>query len=400
MNLSYIINHLGEERSQYLYSISPPVFQSSNFTFKDVASMRNSLKNEMNVPFYTRGCNPTVAILRKKLAALAGSDDALVFSSGSAAISAAVLSQVQTGDHIVCVAKPYSWTQKLLMNHLSRFGVKHTMVDGTDVNNFAEAIMPNTKVLFLESPNSITFELQNISQVVQLAKKHNLVSIIDNSYSTPLWQQPIAMGIDIVCHSASKYLGGHSDIVAGVLCSNNTIIKQVFEGEYMTMGGIISPHDAWLMIRGLRTLPLRMKQVAENTTKVIDFLTTHPLIEKVYFPFAADSLQLKLAKQQMRNAGGLLSVLVKANNMAQMEQFCNSLQYFILACSWGGYESLIFPMCVLHSSQNYDKSIQPWNLVRLFIGLEEAEVLINDLAQALNSMGVDQVSIVCLSNEK
>ncbi|OWY23455.1 aminotransferase class V-fold PLP-dependent enzyme [Sphingobacteriales bacterium UPWRP_1] len=384
MDLSYILNHLGEERQQYRYAVSPPVFQSSNFTFPDIAVMRRSLQDEMNTPFYTRGCNPTVAMLRQKVAALEKAEDALIFSSGSAAIAAAVLSQVKAGDHIVCVQKPYSWTNKLLNNFLPRFGVQATMVDGTDAQNYRNALQPNTRLLFLESPNSITFELQDIEAVVRIAKEHHLVTVIDNSYATPIYQNPIEMGVDIVTHSASKYLGGHSDIVAGVLCGSKQMVQQIFESEFMTLGGIISPHDAWLMIRGLRTLPLRLQKVSETTARVVAFLEQQPWVKKVYYPFSPSHPQHQLARKQMKGCGGLFSVELNVQTLEEVETFCNNLRYFILACSWGGYESLVFPMCVLYTSQNYMQvqSQLPFNLIRLYIGLEDADTLISDLEQA------------------
>ncbi|OWY19502.1 aminotransferase class V-fold PLP-dependent enzyme [Sphingobacteriales bacterium UPWRP_1] len=384
MDLSFILNHLGEERQQYRNAVSPPVFQSSNFTFPDIEVMRRSLKDELNTPFYTRGHNPTVAILRQKVAALEKAEDALIFSSGSAAIAAAVLSQVKAGDHIICVQKPYSWTNKLLNNFLPRFGVQATMVDGTNAENYRNALQPNTRLLFLESPNSITFELQDIEAVVRIAKEHHLVTIIDNSYATPIYQNPVEMGVDIVTHSASKYLGGHSDIVAGVLCSSKQIIQQIFESEFMTLGGIISPHDAWLMIRGLRTLPLRVQKVSETTAKVVAFLEQQPWVKKVYYPFSPSHPQYSLAQKQMKGCGGLFSLELKADTIEEVEIFCNNLHYFLLACSWGGHESLVFPMCVLYTSQNY-MQVQtqlPFNLIRFYIGLEDAGILIADLEQA------------------
>lgn len=386
MDLSYILNQLGEERENYYQAVSPPIIQSSNFTFKDVATMRNSLQDEMNTPFYTRGCNPTVAILRKKVAALEKAEDALIFGSGSAATSASVMAFLKAGDHIVCVDKPYSWTNKLLLNLLSRFNVEHTFVDGRDPSNYEEAIRPNTKILFLESPNSMTFELQDIEEVVKIAKKHGLMTIMDNSYASPLFQNPIEMGVDLVTHSATKYMCGHSDVVAGVVCGSHEHIRHIFGSEYMTLGAIISPNDAWLMIRGLRTLPIRMKYIAESTQQIVQWLEQHPLVEKVYYPFSSNFPQYELAKKQMKNASGLFSLQLKAENMDQIERFCNHLQHFLLACSWGGHESLVFPICVLYTSENYGSSTLPWNLIRLNIGLEETEVLIRDLEGALEGM--------------
>ena len=388
MNTSFILNHLGEDRENYKYAVSPPIFQTSNFTFSDLNHMRESLQDEMNNHFYTRGCNPTVAILRKKLAALENAEDALVFGSGIAAITSAVMAHVNAGDHIICVQKPYSWTYKLLVNLLSRFGVTHTFIDGTNAANFEQAIQPNTKVIFLESPNSLTFELQDLEAVAHIAQKRGITTMIDNSYCTPLYQKPIDLGIDISIHTASKYLNGHSDIVAGVLCASKKITSRIFESEFMTLGGIISPNDAWLMMRGLRTLPLRLERSAKSAEKIVAWLKGHPRVDKIYFPFLPTNSQYKLAIKQMKGACGLFSMELKADSMEEVERFCNKLQYFLMACSWGGHESLIFPMCVLHGSANYSKTDKPWNFIRFYIGLEEPDVLIADIEQAFAAMNV------------
>ncbi|WNJ20829.1 aminotransferase class I/II-fold pyridoxal phosphate-dependent enzyme [Pontibacter sp. G13] len=389
MDLSYIINHLGEEREQYFGAAAPPIMQSSNFAFPTVDEMRKGLTDEMGTPFYTRGHNPTVAILRKKLAALEAAEDCLVFASGSAAIGAAVMSCVESGDHVVCVQKPYSWTAKLLSNMLSRYGIETTYVDGRNTQEFAEAVRENTKLFMLESPNSMTFELQDIEAITTLAKSRGIATIMDNSFSTPLNQQPITLGVDIVVHSASKYLNGHSDIVAGVLCASAERTAQIFASEFMTLGGIISPNDAWLMLRGLRTLPIRMERVAQSTPKIVEFLESHPAVKKVYYPFSASFPQRELAEQQMKAPTGQFSIELQAAHIGDVERFCNHLKYFLLACSWGGYESLAFPMAALYGSANYGNTSLPWNLVRFYIGLEDADVLIKDLEEALALIPVE-----------
>jgi len=386
MELSDIINHLGEDRENYYNSISPPIFQSSNFCFPDVKTLRESLKKELEIPFYSRGHNPTVGILRKKMAALEGAEDALIFASGSAAIAAAVMSVVKSGDHIICVEKPYSWTNKLLNNYLVEYGVESDMIDGTDVANFKNAIKSNTKLIILESPNSLTFELQDLEAVAHLAKESGVITLCDNSYSTPLLQQPIELGIDMVVHSASKYIGGHSDLVAGVLCASKERIDKIFASEFMTMGGIISPQEAWLMIRGLRTLKLRVDKSCATTMNVALFLEEHPRVEKVLFPFLSSHPQNELAKKQMKDCGGMFSILLKAEKMEEVERFCDNLKKFLMACSWGGHESLIFPICALYDSQNYQHDEIPWNLIRFYIGLEEPELLIKDIEQALDQI--------------
>lgn len=345
--------------------------------------MREKLTRELETPFYTRGYNPTVAMLRKKIAALEGAEDALVFASGSGAIAAAVMSCVKGGDHAVCVKKPYSWTNNLLSKYLSQYGVQVTFVEGSDAQNYINAIQENTRLIYIESPNSLTFELQDIRAIAQAAKERNITTIIDNSYSSPLNQSPIAMGIDMVVHSASKYLNGHSDVVAGVVCSTRERIMKMFAEEVMTIGAIISPNDAWLMMRGLRTLELRVNRSSESAEKVLRYLEQHPKIEKVYHPFAKNNPQAALAQKQMKQGGGLISVQIKADSVGQVECFCDSLTRFLMATSWGGYESLVFPMCALKASASFENKPMPWNLVRLYIGIEEPQLLIDDLEQAL-----------------
>lgn len=385
METSFIINHLGENREEYYGSVAPPVFQTTNFCFKTVAEMREKLTRELETPFYTRGYNPTTATLRKKLAALEGAEDALVFSSGSAAVAAAVMSVVKGGDHVVCVKKPYSWTSNLISKYLAKYGVTHTFVDGDSAQNFEKAILPNTKLIYLESPNSLTFEMQDIGEIATFAKKKNITTIIDNSYNSPLNQNPIKLGVDIVVHSGSKYINGHSDVVCGVVCSTHERIMKMFAEEYMTIGSIISPQDAALILRGLRTLELRVNRSAETAKKVADFLEKHPRIKQLNYPFSEKNPQKILAQKQMKQGGGLLSVVLDVQDVEQVETFCNELKCFLMATSWGGYESLAFPLCALAASKSFENPL-PWNMVRLYIGLEDAEVLIADLQQALGKI--------------
>lgn len=385
MDIPYILNHLGEERDEYYGAVAPPVFQTTNFCFKTVAEMRQQLTSELENPFYTRGYNPTVAVLRKKVAALENAEDALVFSSGSAAVAAAVMSVVKAGDHVVCIEKPYSWTNNLLTKYLAKYGVTSTFVNGTEIANFEKALQPNTKLIYLESPNSLTFELQDIVGVATLAKSKNIITILDNSYCSPINQTPIDMGVDMVVHSATKYLNGHSDVVAGVVCGTKARIMKMMAEEYMTIGSIISAQDAALILRGLRTLELRVNRSCESAEKVSLFLEKHPKIKHVYYPFSAGNAQLELAKKQMKQGGGMLSIVLNVEKVEHVETFCDHLKRFLMATSWGGYESLMFPMCALGASKSFENPL-PWNLVRLYIGLEDADLLIEDLKQALDKI--------------
>ena len=365
---------------------TPPIHMTSSFHFESVGEMRKHLKYEMDIPFYTRGYNPTVAELRKELAKLEGTEDALVFSSGSAAVAMAVMRIVNAGDHIVSVAKPYSWTKYLFADYLVRFGIETTFVDGTNPQNFREAAKTNTKLFYLESPNSMTFELQDISAVSAIAKELGVLVAFDNSCASPTFQQPAKLGADLIIHSATKYLNGHHDVVAGVVCGSHKLIRQMMKEEFMTLGAIISPHDAWMILRGLRTLPLRMAKHETNGKAVVTFLEQHPKVKRVNYAFAEGNPQLELAKKQMSGAGSLFSIELNAPDIASVERFCDSLTHFIIGPSWGGYESILFPACVLYDSENYSSTTLPWNLVRLFIGLENSDVIIKDLAQALEKV--------------
>ena len=385
MDLSWILNHLGEDRERYFGAVAPPIIQSSIFAFPTVAAMREGFSDELSAHVYTRGNNPTVEILRRKVAALEGAEDCLMFGSGAGAIAAGVMASVSAGDHVVCVQRPYSWTRTLLRDLLSRFGVTNTFIDGTDIGNFERSLNPQTKLIVLESPNSMTFEQQDLAAVAKLARERGIRTLCDNSYASPLNQSPIALGIDLVAHSATKYLNGHSDVVAGALCGSERILREIFKGPFMTCGAILGPHDAWLMIRGLRTLQVRMERIAASTQKVLAFLRSHQRIENVYYPHSTSNPQFSLTREQMHGASGLLTLVVRADDVAGVERFCNSLKRFLMTVSWGGYESLMFPVCVVHPPGAPLKSggALPQNLVRLSIGLEEPEVLIADLEQAL-----------------
>jgi cystathionine beta-lyase/cystathionine gamma-synthase len=383
MHLSEILNHLGEDRKNYYNAICPPIIQSSNFSFDTIEAFRAAFRDEFANTIYTRGANPTVNILRKKLAALEGSEDALVFGSGVAAIAAAVIGNVKSGDHIICVQEPYGWTYKLLTRFLDRFNVSHTFVDGTSMSDIENAVQPSTTVLYLESPNSATFVLQDLAACAALCKKKNLISIIDNSYCSPIFQKPISFGIDIVVHSGTKYLNGHSDVVVGVLAGTTAMVRKIFASEYMTIGAIISPNDASLVTRGLRTLELRMKQSDESARKVIDFLDGHPKIASIHYPFHKSFPQYELAKKQMSGCGGLFSVMVNTDDIKKVEAFFHRLKRFLLAVSWGGHESLVLPFAAFHEEGADPTHLKPWQLVRFYIGLEDPDWLIEDLREAL-----------------
>jgi cystathionine beta-lyase len=389
MHISKILNHTGEDREKYFGAISPPIIQSSNFAFENLDDFRAAFANEYDSHLYTRGNNPTVKILRQKLAGLEGTEDALVFSSGSSAIAAAIISQVQQGDHIVCINAPYSWTKKLTTKYLPRFGITTTFIDGRSPKNLEAAIQPNTKVIYLESPNSLTFECQNLAACDAIAREHGITTIIDNSYSSPLFQQPAQYGIDLVIHSGTKYLNGHSDVVMGAICGSREKLEQIFHSEYMTLGPINSPNDAALVIRGLRTLELRMERSNETALILAKRLEAHPKVKQVLHPLLPSFPQYSLAKQQMSGAGGLFSIHFKTSSKKEMEAFTHRLiasKRFSMAVSWGGHESLVMPTVAFYDIPGQEDSPIPWTMVRFYIGLEDVEWLWKGIAEALEDL--------------
>ncbi len=386
-DLSYIINHLGEDHATYFNAIAPPIIQTSNFCFETVENMRTAFKDEMASYIYSRGINPTVDILRKKLAALDSAEDALVFNCGAAAVFAGVLANVKAGDHILSVHHPYSWSTHTFDKILSRFGISVTYADGSDTEKFLSHVQDNTSLIFLESPNSWFLDIQDLSAIGTFAKKRGIVTMIDNTYCTPLYQRPIEHGIDLVMQTATKYIGGHSDTLGGVLTGSHAMMEKIFKSEYLAIGSGIQPMNAWLLLRGLRTLPARIDRIADSTQKVLAYLHNENKVESIIFPHDPSFPQYDLAKQQMKRAFGLLSFYIKAQKVEEIEKFCNGLKTFRMAVSWGGHESLVIPKCSGMEKSAFDPKEPAHRLIRMYIGLEDADFLIQDLAQAFNGVG-------------
>ncbi len=382
MDISYIINHLGEENENYFNAIAPPIIQTSNFSFPTVEKMREAFADEMGGYLYSRGLNPTVDILRKKLAALDGAEDALVFNSGAASIFAGILSNVKSGDHILSVHHPYSWALHMFDKILPRFGVTVTYADGTDTASFLSHVKSNTTFIYLESPNSWWLDIQDLKAIGAFARERGIITMIDNSYCTPLYQRPIEMGIDLAMQTATKYIGGHSDTLGGVLSGSAAMIRKIFESEYLCVGSGIQPFNAWLLLRGLRTLPARIDRITSSTQKVLEYIKTNNHIEAFIFPLDPSYPQFDLASSQMKGACGLITFYMKAQKIEQIETFCNSLKAFRMAVSWGGHESLIIPKCSGMPVNEFNPENPTHQMLRLYVGLEDPNFLIQDLQQA------------------
>lgn len=386
MDTSYIINHLGEDHASYFNAVAPPIIQTSNFLFSTVDDMRKAFQDEMGGYLYSRGLNPTVDILRKKLAALDGAEDALVFNTGASVIFAGVLANVKSGDHILSVHHPYSWAAHLFDKILPRFGISVTYADGSNTENFLTHVQPNTSFIYLESPNSWWLDIQDLSAIADFAKLRGIVTMIDNSYCTPLYQKPIEMGIDLAMQTATKYIGGHSDTLGGVLSGSAAMIRKIFESEYLCVGSGIQPFNAWLLLRGLRTLPTRIDRIQASTEKLLAYIKTEEQIESFIFPLDPSYPQYELAKKQMKGACGLLTFYMKSQEISEIENFCNNLKAFRMAVSWGGHESLIIPKCSGIPRSDFNAQNPNHRMVRLYVGLEDPEFLINDLKQSFASL--------------
>ena len=380
-NVTEILHHLGEENMPF-GSVTPPIFQTSIFQFDSFDKFKEALSNEEENYLYTRGNNPTVNIVEEKIAALEHGQRAKLFASGIAAISSGIMAFLKSNDHVVCVEDSYSWTKTLLEKYLKRFGISHTYVDGSDIEEVYSAVRPNTKVIYLESPTTFTFKIQDLENISAFAKKYGIKTIIDNTWATPYFQNPLDFGIDLVVHSSSKYFGGHSDVVAGVIVGSKKDISHIFNTEFLNIGAVPDPFASWLILRGLRTLHIRMERHFQSTMKVIDYLYHHPAVEKINYPFYKDNPQLALAKKQMRGGSGLFSIKLATKRVEDVKTFTDNLRIFKRAVSWGGYESLIVPYAVSHKNLSEDNI----SIVRIHVGLEDPEILIDDLERSLKRM--------------
>lgn len=380
------ILHHQDELNLPFNAVSPPIFQTSIFCFDSYEAFQDALADEAAHFLYTRGNNPTVNLCEKKLASLEHAEAAKLVSSGVAAASLAVLAQVQSGDHALVVQDVYTWTRYLFEVYLKRFGVDCTFINGTDIEEFEKNVRPNTKLIYLESPATLTFTLQDLKAVAAFAKDKKIKTIIDNTWATPIFQNPIDYGIDLVIHSASKYIGGNSDIISGVIAGSKEDVTRIFNTEFLPLGPAPDPFQAWLILRNLRTLHIRMPVHYQNAVALCDFLEKQPAVESVLYPFLPSFPQYELAKRQMRGGSGLFSIRLKTRKIADIKKFINRLAYFKRAVSWGGYESLVFPAAVKFKDTDTIPE-EKLSLIRFHAGIEDTELLLNDLKQALQEIG-------------
>lgn len=384
MDTTEILHHMGERRLPD-NAVAPPIFQTSIFCFDSFKEFQQALTNSAEHYIYTRGNNPTVNLCEDKIAALEHAEKAKLVSSGVAAISSAIMAFVDQGDHVVCVRNSYDWTSYLLSTLLKRYGVEVSYVEGNTIEEFEQAIRSNTKLIYLESPATFTFTLQPLKQVAELAKAHGIKTVIDNTWATPIFQNPIDFGIDIVVHSASKYFGGNSDVVAGVICGSEEDITRIFNTQFQALGPVPDPFMAWLIMRNLRTLHIRMPAHYQNALGLAEYLETRDDVESVIYPMLPSFPQYELAKEQLRGGSGLFSFRLKTRDREKIKKITNEVKCFKRAVSWGGYESLFFPkLAAFRDDQPVPDELV--SLIRVHAGLENLELLKQDLAQALDSV--------------
>lgn len=381
--------HYGEDKKDYKGAVVPPIYQNSLFTFEDWDSIDKAFDDPVNNCIYTRGKNPTVSIVEEKLSKLAGGEKAKLFTSGMAAISSAIMHFVKPNGHIITLKNIYGPANNFMGSYLKeKMNIEVTYISGKDINEFRENIKENTCLIYLESPSSVVFSLQDINGISKLAKAHNIKTIIDNTWATPIYQKPLKMGIDLEVHSCSKYIGGHSDIVAGVIIGSEKDIKDIFEKEHALYGGKIAPFEAWLIMRSLRTLPIRLAKHQENALQVAKFLESHPKVKKVYYPGIKSFEQYELGKKQMDGYTGLMAIDLDCKDIDKIKAFVNRLEYFYIGVSWGGFESLVYAPAISYLKEmtpdKFDAMGISLGSIRLSIGLENYNDLICDLEKALS----------------
>jgi len=378
-----------DEEQKYEGAVVPPIFQNSLFTFSNWDAIENAFDAHQEHFIYSRGKNPTVEFAEKKLAEMAHADRAILFTSGMAAISAAVLYCVKPDSHIITVKNVYGPTSNLIANFLKeKLNIETTFISGENVEDFRTNIRENTTLIYLESPSSTVFSLQDLEAVALLAKEKKIKTICDNTWATPLFQKPLDLGIDFEVHSVTKYLCGHSDLVAGVILGKEQEMNALFEREFKWLGGKIAPFEAWLLIRSLRTLPIRMQRHQENAMKVAQFLEQHPQIELVRYPGLPSFPQYELGKKQMTGYSGLLSFQLKTNDIVKVKAFYNALKMFHRGVSWGGFESLVYAPAISYLKELSPEQFAQMGIslsdIRISVGLENAEDLIEDLRVSMN----------------
>lgn len=390
-NFSTQVVHAGEQRVKPHQAITTPIFPTSTYPFQNTQEMIDYMEahlwgDETGREEYGRYGNPTVAAAEAKLAELDGGEAACLFSSGMAAVTTTLLSLLSAGSHLVMTDDCYRRTRQFVTQFLARYGVESTVVTMGDYEALEAAIRPNTKVILSESPTNPYIRVLDLEKVVALARKHQLKTVIDSTFATPFNQRPLQFGVDFVIHSATKYLGGHNDLLAGVVIGSTYLVSAIRDLRGL-LGDMCDPHTAYLLLRGLKTLELRMQRHNQTAVQIADFLAQHPAVRRTYYPSLPDHPDHAIATTQMTGFGGVVSFELETG-LEGMCRFLDQLQIPYLAASLGGVESLVQPVAIisyyeLSSQERAELGISD-SLVRLSVGIEGADDLLADLAQALD----------------
>src|ERR1700678_4184838 len=376
--------HAGQEKFRIGASVGVEIARTANFTFANTEEMKRWAQGKSSAYIYTRYGNPTLTIAEKKLAALEGAEAAVVTASGMAAISSALLSVLKAGDEVIATRQVYGGTYRLMRDVFPRMAIVVRHVE-SDLAGIERLISPRTKALYIETPTNPTLRLVDLKKAIAFAKEWDLISLIDNTFASPVLQKPIEMGFDIVLHSATKYLAGHSDVIAGAIVGRSSLIKAARE-MVIYLGGSMDPEAAFLLIRGMKTLEVRMKRQCATALIVAKFLEKHPKVARVHFPGLASHPDHKLAKKQMKGFGAMMAFDMKGG-LAAARRMCDRTRIFLLAASLGGVESLVLLPAYSSHYRMSEKELLAAGLapgtVRASIGLEAPDDLIEDLRQAL-----------------
>jgi len=378
------ILHQGDTPEEYYGAVNPPVVHASLFGYKTYQEFLEAQADMYHRPFYNRDFNPTVALLEQKIADLEHADAAIAFSSGMGAITAALLALLSQGDHLLIVESVYGPTRKFCNDTLTRMGIEVEYFPPTEAVSLASRLRAKTRLIYLESPGSLTFELQDLQAAAELAQSTGIYTIADNSWATPLYQKPLDLGIDVVVHSGTKYISGHSDLTLGLLACSTALYKKIKPTATM-LGAALAPDDAYLALRGLRTLPLRMAQHQRSALAIAHWLRRRPEVREVLHPGLRDFPGYELAKRQQSGHSSLFGFRLQPGTPEARRAFVDTLELFLIGVSWGGYESLILPLDTAYRNEPAWRSHRGLDddLFRTSIGLEDTEDLIADLEKGL-----------------
>jgi methionine-gamma-lyase len=388
--------HAGRINDEQFGSLATPLYQTSTFIFENAQQGANRFAGEEDGFIYSRLGNPTTRQLEQRVAALEGTEDAAATATGMGAVSGALLANLSAGDHLISSKAVYGCSYALMAHQLTRWGIEVSFVDMTKPEEVERAIKPNTKVIYLETPINPNLVVLDVKAIANIAKKHDLLSIVDNTFLTPILQRPKELGIDLIVHSATKYLNGHGDVVAGIICGTTEMINHIKFTILKDIGATISPHDAWLIMRGIKTLPVRMERHCSNAQAIAEYLEKHDMVDNVYYPGLKSHQGYKFIGTQMSGAGGVIAFELKGD-LSQGEAFINRMKLFSIAVSLGDAESLIqHPASMTHSPYTQEERLEAGisdTLIRISVGLENVQDLIDDLTQSLELIDVKDNSV-------